>query len=293
MRSTPRLVVAGLAVLLGAAVLAPAAEAQSTRTFVASYGDDAQPCSRTAPCRTFATAFDRTATNGEIDVIDTGSYGPITITRAMKLRGRGTIAGVIVNAGSAITVNAGASDRVAISGLDINGLTTATNGIRVLQAGKVTVDDVQIFGFTYAGVDFEPANAGARLAVTHSILYDNRSSTGATGSAVVVQPAGVGTARATVSDTEMHHNDFGVAASGTTQEAVINVTRSTISDSIAGVFSNGASALVRLSATDVLDSQFGLFYGNGAQVVSSGNNNVNGNGTNGTPTSVTPTTRRR
>ncbi|MFA4928318.1 MAG: hypothetical protein WC558_07365 [Patulibacter sp.] len=290
MRSTSRLLVAGLVALLGGAVVVPAAQAQSTRTFVASYGDDAQPCSRTAPCRTFATAFDRTATNGEINVIDTGSYGPITITRSMKLRGRGTIAGVIVNAGSAITVNAGASDRVMISGLDINGLTTGTNGIRVLQAGKVTVDDVQIFGFTFAGVAFQPANAGARLAVTRSTFYDNRSSTGATGSAIVVEPTGVGTARATVSRTEMHHNDFGVAASGTTQEAVVNVSRSTISDSVAGIFSSGAGALVRISSTDVLDSQFGLFSGSGGQVISSGNNNINGNAINGTPTSITPLT---
>jgi len=286
-----RFSVTSLVALLGGILLAPAAaQAQSTRTFVASYGDDAQPCSRTAPCRTFATAFDRTATNGEINVIDTGSYGPITITRSMKLRGRGTVAGVIVNAGSAVTINAGASDRVAISGLDINGLTTGTNGIRVLQAGKVTVDDVQIFGFTFAGVDFEPSNAGARLSVSRSTIYDNRSSGATTGSALVVQPSGSGSGRATVSDTEMHHNDFGVAASGMAQEAVINITRSTISDSVAGVFANGANALVRLSATDVLDSQLGLFIGNSAQIISSGNNNINGNGVNGTPTSTTPTT---
>lgn len=276
---------------LGGLVLVSAASAQSTRTFVASYGDDAQPCSRTAPCRTLATAFDRTATNGEIDVIDTGSYGPITITRSMKLRARGALAGVIVNAGSAITVNAGADDRVAISGLDINGLTTATNAIRVLQAGKVTVDDVQIFGFTFAGVAFAPANAGSRLSIARSTIYDVRSSTAATGSAVVSEPTGVGTARVTVSDTEMHHNDFGVVASGMTQEGVVNVTRSTISDSRGiGVFANGANALIRLNATDVLDGQFGLVTGNGAQIVSSGNNNINGNGVNGAPTSLTPTT---
>lgn len=181
-----------LAVAVLATVATPAM-AQSTRTFVSSTGDDAQPCSRTAPCRTFATAFDRTATNGEINVIDTGSYGPITITRSLTIRAVGVEAGVIINAGSAITINAGASDRVTLQGLDIEGLTTGTNGIRILQAGDVLIEDVRIHRFSFAGVAVQTAS-NTTVTVYKSTLQSN-------GSGLRVDPAGIGSGHAKVLDT--------------------------------------------------------------------------------------------
>src|SRR5262245_23923450 len=54
--------------------------AQATRTWVSGVGNDANPCSRTAPCKTFAGAISKTAIGGEIDALDPGGYGTITIT---------------------------------------------------------------------------------------------------------------------------------------------------------------------------------------------------------------------
>lgn len=173
--------------------IATPALAQSTRTFVASNGDDAMPCSRTAPCRTFATAFDRTATNGEINVVDTGSYGPITITRSLTIRAVGVEAGVIINAGSAITINAGASDRVTLQGLDIEGLTTGTNGVRILQAGDVLLENMRIHRFSFAAVSVQTAS-NTTITISNSTLQSNASG-------VRVEPTGIGSGHAKVLDT--------------------------------------------------------------------------------------------
>src|SRR3977135_4025950 len=123
---------AALTVLLSAAP----ANAQATRTWVSGTGDDANPCSRTAPCKTFAGAISKTAAGGEISVLDPGGFGAVTITKSMTLNGDGTLASIL-NAGSVngIIVNAGTSDQVYIRSLSINGTVGATpglNGIRYL-----------------------------------------------------------------------------------------------------------------------------------------------------------------
>src|SRR5476649_1060438 len=103
------------------------ASAQATRTWVSGVGDDVNPCSRTAPCKTFAGAISKTAAGGEISVLDPGGFGAVTITKAMTLDGDGTL-GSILNAGSVngIVVNAGTSDQVYIRSLSINGTVGAT-----------------------------------------------------------------------------------------------------------------------------------------------------------------------
>src|SRR6476469_6168498 len=75
------------------------ANAQATRTWVSGVGDDANPCSRTAPCKTFAGAISKTATNGEIDAIDSGGFGAVTITKSITIDGAGVMAGIL-NAGT-------------------------------------------------------------------------------------------------------------------------------------------------------------------------------------------------
>jgi hypothetical protein len=76
--------------LLAAFVLASSiANAQATRTWVSGVGDDANPCSRTAPCKTFAGAISKTAPGGEIDALDPGGFGALTITNAITIDGGG------------------------------------------------------------------------------------------------------------------------------------------------------------------------------------------------------------
>src|ERR1700753_680246 len=103
--------------------LAPA-HAQATRTWVSGVGDDVNPCSRTAPCKTFAGAISKTAAGGEIDVLDPGGFGTVTITKAITIDGGGTLASILASGTNGINVNAGASDIVILRNLSINGAGT-------------------------------------------------------------------------------------------------------------------------------------------------------------------------
>src|ERR1700755_3437197 len=92
---------------------ASAAYAQAPRTWVSGVGDDANPCSRTAPCKTFAGAISKTAAGGEISVLDPGGFGAVTITKSITINGDGTLASITTGAGtSAIIINAGANDTI-------------------------------------------------------------------------------------------------------------------------------------------------------------------------------------
>src|SRR5437867_12215423 len=109
-------------------VFASLAQAQATRTWVSGVGDDVNPCSRTAPCKTFAGAISKTATGGEIDVLDPGGYGAVTITRSITIDGSNTQASVLAAGTNGIIIN-GAGIEVTIRGLAINGFTTGIKGI--------------------------------------------------------------------------------------------------------------------------------------------------------------------
>src|SRR5450432_1294959 len=88
------------------------ANAQATRTWVSGVGDDVNPCSRTAPCKTFAGAISKTSAGGEINVLDPGGFGAVTITKSITIRADHVAAGVLVSAGNGINVNAQPTDRV-------------------------------------------------------------------------------------------------------------------------------------------------------------------------------------
>ncbi len=146
------------------------AQAQATRTWVSGVGDDANPCSRTAPCKTFAGAISKTAARGEINVLDPGGFGAVTITKSINIISDGSIAGVLTNVNSGILVNLpAATDNVLIKGLDIEGLGTAGAGIRMIGNGNLTVIDCLITDFAIAGIDIE-STTGARVVVDRTTL---------------------------------------------------------------------------------------------------------------------------
>ena len=101
------------------ALMATPAMAQATRTWISGVGDDVNPCSRTAPCKTFAGAISKTAAGGEINVLDPGGFGGVTITKSITLKADGALGGVLVSGTSGIIINAAATDRIVIDGLDI------------------------------------------------------------------------------------------------------------------------------------------------------------------------------
>ena len=170
------------AVLLCAAAAAGSsgAWAQATRTWVSGVGDDVNPCSRTAPCKTFAGAISKTAANGEINVLDPAGVGTVTITKSMQVDGTGVLAGVLATGTTGIIINAGASDTVVLRDLDIVGSGTGLNGVRIVKAGKVVLDNVRIQGFTQNAVTVESGAATKVLVQNSQILVNTAAGAGAT-----------------------------------------------------------------------------------------------------------------
>src|SRR5690242_15489527 len=130
--------------------IAPAS-AQATRTWVSGVGDDANPCSRTAPCKTFAGAISKTAAGGEINCLDPGGFGAVTITKSISLICDNTLAGIVVAGSSAIVINS-SSAYVVLDGLDLEGLgnaptTAGIHGVNVINAAAVHVRNTKIRGF--------------------------------------------------------------------------------------------------------------------------------------------------
>jgi hypothetical protein len=148
---------------------APAA-AQATRTWVSGTGDDSYPCSRTAPCKTFAGAIVKTATGGEINVLDPGGYGAVTITKSISIIST-TQAGVLVSGTNALVVNVPDGSSVLLEGLDIEGLGTGLNGIQIIGSGKTMIRKCSIRNFSQAGVNLVGTNA--RAFVVDSLLLHN------------------------------------------------------------------------------------------------------------------------
>jgi len=141
--------------------------AQATRTWVSGVGDDANPCSRTAPCKTFAGAISKTAQHGEISVLDPGGFGAVTITKSITLNGDGTLAGILAAGTNGIVINAGASDIIKLHNLSINGAGSGLNGVRFLAGEALEIENVAIDGFTQSGIDVSLAGGG-RLSVKNS-----------------------------------------------------------------------------------------------------------------------------
>jgi hypothetical protein len=149
-------------VLIGASV----AYGQASRTWVSGVGDDANPCSRTAPCKTFAGAISKTAPGGEIDALDPGGFGALTITKSITIDGGGgQVASVLVAGTNGIVVTDGGAGtaNVIIRNLRINGLkdsgNAGFNGIRFLSGHDLNVENCVIFGFSQNGIDVALAQA--------------------------------------------------------------------------------------------------------------------------------------
>ena len=217
-----------LAVLL----VAPSADAQSTRTWVSSTGNDGNLCSRTAPCQTFAGALAKTTAGGEISVVDAGGYGAVTITKSVTINGDGTLASILTTT-DGVVVNAGANDRVVLRNLSINGAGTGTHGIRFLAGKQLTVDKVSISGFTGRGIDMSQGN-GSNL-----FVKDTHITNGSTGIFVTTT---AGQALATIENVHLAGlaNGLEVSANGNAM----------ISDSV--ISGNSSNGILASSATAVI-----------------------------------------
>src|SRR6187401_872674 len=154
------------------------AYAQATRTWVSGVGDDVNPCSRTAPCKTFPGAISKTATNGEINCLDSAGFGTVNITKSITIRCKGVIGGILAAGTTGIIVNS-ATARVILDGLHINGAGTGITGIRIIAAQKVWIMNTKIQGFLNNGINVEAANS--HTFVNDSFIINNGRAAGTFG----------------------------------------------------------------------------------------------------------------
>ncbi len=298
-------VLAGLALSLALLVFASPAAAQATRTWVSGVGDDANPCSRTAPCKTFAGAISKTAAGGEINVLDPGGFGAVTITKSISISAEGFEAGVLVSGTNGIIINAAATDVVTLRGLDFNGLGTGLAGIKVLSAGVVSIEKTTIDNFTNAGIDIENTSGTIVVSITNCILRNNSANTAG---GILIKPAAGAFANVVVDNVSLLRNRFGLraedrstvtvtnsTANGNTTNGflafssaaatVVNLTTTeSVNNTSAGVRADGAAAVVRINDTTISGNSIGLQTVNSGQIKSFGTNRVVGNTTDGSPT---------
>jgi len=240
----------GLRFTMALAVLALAgstiANAQATRTWVSGVGDDANPCSRTAPCKTFAGAISKTAPGGEIDVLDPGGFGAVTITKSISIEADGVIAGVLVSGTNGIVICAGANDNVVIRGLTIEGLGTGLAGILVSSnagctVGGLFVENTVINHFTGKGIDFEPTTAST-LHVQDSTIRNNA------GGGVLVKPTS-GTTHASLERVRLERNQFGLRAEDNSIVSVRDVVAANNTSNGFFAFSNSAAVTIDIDSS--------------------------------------------
>ena len=170
------------AIAIFATILSPVlctgpAHAQATRTWVSGVGDDANPCSRTAPCKTFAGAISKTGASGEIDCLDPGGFGDLTMTKAITIDCDETLGGVLAEGTNGIVVNTATTDTVTLKGLDMEGLRSGISGISFVGGGVLHVYKVHIRNFRGgSGINFAPNKGTAQLDVADSYITDNGDS---------------------------------------------------------------------------------------------------------------------
>jgi hypothetical protein len=305
--SWPRTALKPFILLTTFALSVTVANAQATRTWVSGVGDDANPCSRTAPCKTFGGAISKTAAGGEINVLDPGGYGVVTINKSISIVNDGVgSAGVLVSGSNAIVINAGANDVIVLRGLDIEGLGTGLNGIRLLAGGSLSVENCTINNFTQKAIDFEPSGP-SQLAVINTVIRNNVNA--AKGVGILVKPAPGGLALAAIDGVKLTRNTVGIrvednskvtithsTVAGSTGDGIVAISSAgatlvTVEDSTSvnngagGIRSEGANATVRLTRTTVTGNDTALVRVASGAIVSYSSNVFDGNTNGSTPSS--------
>jgi hypothetical protein len=276
------------------------AQAQATRTWVSGVGDDANPCSRTAPCKTFAGAISKTAASGEINCLDPGGFGAVTITKALTISCEMGTAGVLVSGTNGIVVQAGVSDHITLRGLDIDGLGTGINGIRFLAGQALIVDRCVIYGFTVNGIDIATGAAGSvtvkdtvinnigndgiRVGPGPSLAADHVTISRVNGNGVEMAAANIGT----VSNSLIFGTNGGAVAS--VAGAILNVDNTRLIANNNGANASVAGATIALNNASLYANNAAVATVVGANFVSGQNNKLSDNASNGPPPSANMTT---
>jgi hypothetical protein len=299
-----------LAVMAFTLMISSNAQAQATRTWVSGVGDDVNPCSRTAPCKTYAGAISKTARDGEISTLDPGGFGAVTITKSITINGGGggqgygsilaaSVNGVIIN----ITDPADTRKSVRLDWLNINGASTGLDGVRFLAGNVLHVSNTLIDGFTSDGIETNVTTANVQL------IVENTRVRNCVGSGIRVNGTNAAQVRATIANCHITRNGIGVdfvnGVRGSIQNSTVsnntnhglqvaeptvgsnmNIISTNISDNVnTGVNVVGLSR-ARIARCNIFENGTSLAPAN--RVDSGGNNSIAGNTTNTAPGGATP-----
>ncbi|HXO71386.1 MAG TPA: hypothetical protein VN838_20680 [Bradyrhizobium sp.] len=288
------------------AVSAPA-HAQATRTWVSGVGDDLNPCSRTAPCKTFAGAISKTFINGEIDCLDPGGYGAVTVTKSITIDCTGTFGSILASGTTGVIINipVGANDplrTVRLRGLSINGsgasgtigTRTGVRGVRILDALVVEIEDSVITDFATAGIQDSRTSANGKLMIRNTVIRDVTGSAiglaGANPNNISIEnvhalASGFGLAAATGNRVSIARSVFAANGTGVEGDAgsQIGLENSLVSGNSTGLQSSGTMSL---SNTSIFFNTTGI---TGA-TTSFGNNRILGGAPGTAPSVGAPTT---
>jgi hypothetical protein len=252
-----KLLLLGVLGLISAVLPGSPASAQATRTWVSGVGDDANPCSRTAPCKTFAGAISKTAAGGEIDALDPGGFGSVTITKAITIDGGGGIvASVLVAGTNGINVAAGAGDIVVLRNLRIIGVPSGINGINYSSGLQLSIQNCVITGFTTNAINVS-TSANSELYVTDTYITNDANGISFASSA----PAG-NQLSGYINNTRIFNmtgagtNGSGVVTSGTGSVYVV-MTNSIVASSNFGI-TVGTGHDVQVDNSSILTNNTGI-----------------------------------
>jgi len=289
-----------LALTPGAALAAPKQQPTLTpqvRTYVSGLGSDSNACTAALPCRTLKAALALTTAGGEIYVLDSADYGPVTINKAVTITADGAVAGVLATSGVGISISAGANDVVTLRGLNVDGGKTGSVGIQFSTGKALNLQNSVLRGFASAGLSFASGGASTLFISDTSVTNNgnngilvngsgsagvggtfNRVTTSGNGVGIFASGAGV---NITISDTVAGNNNYGLGASG----AAVMVRNSTFSNNMVGIAAD-QSGVVRVGQSTITANATGWQASNGAQVQSYGNNSVTGNTADGIVTTT-------
>jgi hypothetical protein len=304
------------------------AQAQATRTWASGVGDDANPCSRTAPCKTFAGTISKTAVNGEINCLDSGGFGSVTITKSITIKCEGVIGGITAAGVNGININDSATGTpgtaiVTLSGLDLDGAGTGINGINFIRGAALHVHKTQIRGFRGAtggnGILIAPSAGLAKIFVADSYITDNGVSSNDAG--ILIRPTNGASANVSVNRVQLENNINGIFSDGSGVGGSSNLT---VKDTVVGGGSNngiaidgtgsalganfrglvdttminfnfntgavvtGANGTLRIGSCTISNNVTGVATNGGGLLQSFKNNQISGNGVDGTPLAAFP-----
>lgn len=262
------------------------AKAENTRTWISGTGVDQAGCGPIAtPCRTLQFAHDQTSAGGEIDVKDSAGYGSVIITKAINIVGDGSIAGVLASAGgNAITINAGASDRISLRGLTVEGAGVGFNGIVLNSGGFLNIANCTITNFVGTnlngnGILLLPASGTLIVTITSTTTSDNAWS------GINYSSSGTAKASIVVDRVAAMSNSVGILisssnTSGTTTAAISN---SLFSANVYDGIEFAGAMISTIGSSNVSNNgRFGIAQSAGATVSSFQNNQLSNNVTSQT-----------